>query len=79
MVFPGDRPVREALLRAGRRAATVVAGSVVLFLIAGGFEGFFRQLVTDDGIRFAVAGFNALWLSAWLLLGGRGRPEEDLP
>jgi uncharacterized membrane protein SpoIIM required for sporulation len=79
MLFPGARPARQALLLAGRRAATVVAGSVVLFAVAGLFEGFFRQLVTSDAIRFAVAGFNALWVGAWLLLGGRGREEEELP
>jgi uncharacterized membrane protein SpoIIM required for sporulation len=71
VVSPGSRTVRDALTDAGRRGAVVVAGSVLLFLVAGFIEGFFRQLVTIDVLRFGLALFNAAWLGAWLLLGGR--------
>jgi uncharacterized membrane protein SpoIIM required for sporulation len=71
MIFPGEDTVRRALAAAGRRTAMVVMGSVVLFAIAGVVEGFFRQLITANEIRFSLAAFNLLWLSAWLLLGGR--------
>jgi uncharacterized membrane protein SpoIIM required for sporulation len=72
MVLPGALSVRRSLSEAGRRSALVVMGSVGLFALAGVIEGVFRQVVTDDGVRFGLAAFNALWLGAWLLLGGRG-------
>ncbi|UJR86246.1 stage II sporulation protein M [Sandaracinus amylolyticus] len=71
VLAPGARSVRDALVDAGRRGAVVAAGSVVLFLIAGFVEGVFRQVVTHDLLRFALALFNAAWLSAWIVLGGR--------
>jgi uncharacterized membrane protein SpoIIM required for sporulation len=73
MVLPGTLTVRRSLAEAGRRTAMVVLGSIVLFAIAGVIEGVFRQLVTDTSVRFGLAALNALWLGAWLLLGGRGR------
>lgn len=73
MVLPGELTVRRSLAEAGRRASLVVMSSVMLFAFAGVIEGVFRQVVTHDGIRFGLAAFNALWLAAWLLLGGRRR------
>lgn len=73
IVVPGRYRARDALAIAGRRAAVVAAGAVVLFAIAGLVEGIFRQLVTNDGIRFAMASVNAVWLFAWLVLAGRRR------
>lgn len=71
MVLPGALTVRRSLAEAGRRASLVVMGSVLLFAFAGVIEGVFRQVVTADSIRFSFAAINALWLAAWLLLGGR--------
>lgn len=75
LILPRDRGVRGALAENGRRASLVVMGSVVLFGIAGVVEGIFRQLITDDTVRFGLAGFNALWFFAWLFLAGRQRRE----
>lgn len=71
MVLPGELTVRRSLAEAGRRAAIVVLGSVLLFAFAGVIEGVFRQIITDDTLRFALAAFNALFIGAWLALGGR--------
>ncbi len=71
MLAPGARTIRAALTDAGKRGAVVAAGSVFLFLVAGFIEGVFRQTVTSDLLRFAMASFNASWLAAWLVLGGR--------
>ncbi|MBX3250640.1 MAG: stage II sporulation protein M [Myxococcales bacterium] len=71
MLLPGRRKVRDSLARAGRHSAIVVAGAVVLFAIAGLVEGIFRQAVTDDTARYALAGFNLLWFFAWLFVAGR--------
>lgn len=71
VIAPGARSVRDALVDAGRRGAAVVAGSVLLFLVAGLVEGVFRQMITNDVARFALVLFNVAWLAAWLTLGGR--------
>lgn len=71
VLAPGARTVRDALRHSGREAAVVVAGSVVLFAIAGLIEGVFRQMVTSDAIRFAVAAFNAAWLTAFIAMPRR--------
>ena len=74
ILAPGERTTRVALMDAGRRGAVIAAGSVLLFLIAGAVEGVFRQTVTDDLLRFAMATFNASWLVAWIVLGGASLP-----
>lgn len=78
VLWPGERSMAASLMHRGRAAALVVAGSVVLFAVAGVVEGVFRQVVTNDTTRFLVAAFNALWLGVWLLGGGRNngrRPD----
>ena len=55
------------------RSAGVVAGTLPMFLVAGLIEGYFRQLVTDVGVRYAVAAVTAvLWI---VYFGFRGRRE----
>ena len=77
LMYPGRLSVPASLARAGRQAALVVLGAVVLFAIAGLIEGIFRQLVTHDGARYALAAFNALWFFGWLTLGGRNRSGRN--
>ena len=71
LIAPGQRRIRDSLAAAGRHAAIITTASVLLFAIAGLIEGIFRQAVVDDQLRFAVAAFNGVWLTGWLLLGGR--------
>jgi uncharacterized membrane protein SpoIIM required for sporulation len=62
LAFPGDRTRLEALSAAGRQAAMAMCGVTVMLFIAGLLEGFARQLVQLDLIRFGVAGLTAvLW------------------
>ncbi|MBW8812074.1 MAG: stage II sporulation protein M [Caulobacterales bacterium] len=64
VAFPGARTRVDAVAAAGRRAATVMVGVVVMLLVAGLLEGFARQLVQDDLVRYAVAAsMLALWLA----------------
>ena len=55
VAFPGGRSRVDALADAGRQAATVMAGVVVMLFLAGLLEGFGRQLITNDYIRYAIA------------------------
>lgn len=56
MAFPGERPVLEAASEAGRRAALVMTGVVLMLVVAAVLEGYARQLVGDTQSRFAIGG-----------------------
>ena len=64
MAFPGDRSILDAAARAGLRAAVVMAGVVVMLVIAGMLEGLGRQLIDDTRGRLIVGGsMLAIWLA----------------
>lgn len=76
IAFPGDRPVLESAALAGRRAATVMAGVVLMLIIAGLLEGFARQLIDQTAGRFIVGGFMlAFWLAYFFAFRGRRQTE----
>ncbi len=75
LVFPGRRSRVEAMGEAGRLAATVMGGVVVMLFFAGLLEGFGRQLIKDDLVRYAIAGTSAL---VWLGYFYAPRPLESL-
>lgn len=63
VAFPGARARLPAATEAGRRSARAMVGVVVMLLLAGLLEGFGRQLITSDGLRFGIAGsILTLWL-----------------
>ena len=63
ILFPGALSRAAALQTTGRRAAGAMIGVGIMLFVAALLEGFARQLITDDGARFAFA---AIMLSAWL-------------
>jgi uncharacterized membrane protein SpoIIM required for sporulation len=63
LAFPGRKPVLQATAEAGRRAALVMTGVVLMLVVAALLEGFARQLVDQTAGRFAVGGF---MLVAWI-------------
>jgi len=72
MAFPGRHRVLAAASRSGQRAAQVMAGVVLMLVVAGMLEGFARQLVTDPVQRAAIGGtMLLLWLSLFLLVRPR--------
>ncbi|MBA2589487.1 MAG: stage II sporulation protein M [Alphaproteobacteria bacterium] len=60
LCFPGRHSRIDALAQAGRIAATVMAGVVIMLAVAGLLEGFGRQLITSTPLRYGVAAFTAL-------------------
>jgi len=53
---------------AGQSAAMVVIGAVVMLFIAALIEGFGRQLITSDTVRYTIAiGSLFLWLAYFYL------------
>ena len=73
MAFPGGRSILTAMSDAGKRAAVVMAGVVLMLLVAGLLEAYARQLVGAPGVRATIgAGMLALWL---LYFAAAGRDE----
>ncbi|MBD3729645.1 MAG: stage II sporulation protein M [Sphingomonadales bacterium] len=64
MAFPGKRSIMTAAAESGRRAAQVMAGVVMMLIVAAFLESFARQLVTATPARFAIGGS---MLAFWLL------------
>lgn len=60
VAFPGEQRRLDAIAEAGRHAATVMGGVVVMLFLAGLLEGFGRQLITLTPARYAVAAASAL-------------------
>ncbi|HEY4125603.1 MAG TPA: stage II sporulation protein M [Rhizomicrobium sp.] len=60
LAFPGDKSRLDALSTAGRQAAIVMGGVVVMLAFAGLLEGFGRQLITSTPWRYAIAAATAI-------------------
>ncbi len=74
VVFPGQHTRLVNLGRAGRRAAVIVIGAVVMFFVAALLEGFGRQLILDTPTRYLIAAATMLgWLWYALRAGRRAR------
>jgi len=69
IAFPGGHSRMAAARAAGRTAATAMVGVVIMLGAAGLLEGFARQLVNDQALRFAIGGGMLLfWLGFFYLL-----------
>lgn len=74
MAFPGERSMLEAVREAGCRAAQVMAGVVLMLVLAALLEGFARQLIDNTPGRFALGGFMlAFWLAYFFAFGSERR------
>lgn len=68
MAFPGELSVLDAAAKAGQRASVVMAGVVLMLVVAGLLEGFARQLIDNTPARLAVGyGILAFWLAYFFL------------
>ncbi|HEY5721026.1 MAG TPA: stage II sporulation protein M [Allosphingosinicella sp.] len=64
VVFPGNSTRMAAAAESGKTAATLMVGVVIMLVMAGLLEGFGRQLVKVDGVRYAIGGgMLLLWLA----------------
>ena len=77
MAFPGEQSLLAAAAAAGQRAAQVMAGVVLMLVLAAVLEGFARQLVTDIQQRFLIGGaMLAFWLAYFYAFGRNDRHGE---
>lgn len=71
VIAPGDRPRRVAVREEGRRSIVIVAGLVLVFLLAGVLEAFVTPAPWPTWLRVGTGA--AVWaaLVAWVLQAGR--------
>ncbi|MEM1105993.1 MAG: stage II sporulation protein M [Pseudomonadota bacterium] len=63
VAFPGKRSRMASAKEAGSRAAIMAAGCVVMLFFAALLEGFGRQMINSDVIRYTIAGSTlVIWL-----------------
>ncbi|MDA8708029.1 stage II sporulation protein M [Hellea sp.] len=74
VAFPGELTRTESASKAGGTASLLMAGVVIMLFFAGLLEGFGRQLVTNDLVRYGI-GLGTL--SIWLLYFYGPRRVED--
>ena len=77
MAFPGRMGVMQAAAAAGQRAATVMAGVVLMLVVAAMLEGFARQLIDTTAGRFAVGGFMLVFWTGYLFAFRRNVSAGD--
>ena len=71
IAFPGDLTRLAAAERAGRQGAVVMIGVVIMLFIAGILEGFGRQLITSDALRYTIAAASAFIWANYFYRGDR--------
>jgi uncharacterized membrane protein SpoIIM required for sporulation len=79
LAFPGAKTRTEAMGAAGRRAATLMAGVVIMLAVAGALEGIGRQLITNDLARYGVALTSAIVWGYYLYVPRRQREAKARP
>jgi uncharacterized membrane protein SpoIIM required for sporulation len=72
MAFPGRRAILDAAAQAGRRAATVMTGVVLMLVVAALLEGFGRQLLDATAPRLAIGVIMLCWWTGYFFVW-RGR------
>ncbi|QTD55100.1 stage II sporulation protein M [Parasphingorhabdus cellanae] len=75
IAFPGAKSHLKAASDAGKRAALVMAGVVIMLICAGLLEGFARQLINDTGLRYLVGGTMLTFWLVYFFVFGRSRVE----
>jgi len=64
VAFPGEMTRMESIRSKAEQASIILGGVVVMMLVAGLIEGFGRQLIDNDWIRYGVGGSMLIF---WLL------------
>jgi uncharacterized membrane protein SpoIIM required for sporulation len=73
IVFPGRHTRLRNLTLHGREVALLAVGAVVMFLVAGLIEGYFRQLVQSTGARWTLAAATLLFWTWYFIALGQDR------
>jgi len=74
VAFPGELSRTDSASKAGGMASLLMAGVIIMLFFAGLLEGFGRQLITNDLVRYGI-GFSTLTI--WLVYFYGPRHHED--
>ena len=77
IAFPRARSRLGAAAHAGQEAGAAIAGVVVMLAIAALIEGYGRQLITSDAVRYAIAGVSAVIWAAYLYTPRMAEADGD--
>ena len=78
LLAPGRWPRSEALRLAARQSVQLVAGAILLLLLAAFVEAYWSSMTSiGSTIKFAVGGGLWLLLASYFALAGRGRHAPD--
>ena len=78
VAFPGRHSRLDNLAIRGRSAALIAIGAVVMFLIAGGLEGFVRQIVDDTYVRYSIALVMLAFWAVYFTRSGRDVARDGI-
>jgi len=63
VAFPGELTRIESASKAGGKASLLMAGVIIMLFFAGLLEGFGRQLITNDLVRYGIGlGTLTMWM-----------------
>jgi len=80
VVNPGELPRSQAVQESGREATQLVAGAILLFLIAGVIEGYFsfmEHIPNDVKLAFCIIPAGFLYLYLLRHVGKRQEPDSE--
>jgi len=77
VAFPGDRTRLDAAAAEGRKAATLMAGVLVMLFCAGILEGIGRQVIQDTVVRYTIAGVSGVFWLVYLYAPRRDAPPTE--
>ncbi len=78
LAFPGRYSRLDNLAIRGRSAAVIAIGAVAMFLIAGGLEGFARQVVDATWLRYVVAVVMLAFWAVYFTRPGRDAARDGI-
>lgn len=76
VAFPGRKTRMQSMREAGNNAAMVIIGAVIMLFLAALLEGFGRQLINNDMVRYVIAGTTLLFWLGYFYLPRRGEADR---
>ena len=76
VAFPGRKSRLESMRGAGEKAAMVIIGAVIMLFLAALLEGFGRQLINVDEVRYAIAGTTLILWLGYFYIPRRGEVDR---
>jgi len=76
VAFPGRRTRIQSMRDAGEKAAMVIIGAVIMLFLAALLEGFGRQMINSDSVRYTIAGTTLIFWLGYFYIPRRGEVDR---